>query len=114
MSARELDPMAALGHLLQWAGQYYDDASPAHVTDVLIVFAFMAGLSIASVDQARSAELFRRLVRQCPEAGRSAAALGMAIARISASCTPKNDAISPEWLCTRELSTPSVRSFGWN
>lgn len=72
---READTGAVLRCLTEWAGQFHDKFSPGQVTDVLVAFAFITGLSAGDVAPAASTALLRRLEEDMPSAGGHARAL---------------------------------------
>ncbi len=74
---RRVNPGAVFASLSEWAAQFHDDASPARVTDVLVAFAFVAGLSFAATGPAAAADFLCRVEEEMP----SASKLGRSVAR---------------------------------
>jgi hypothetical protein len=70
--SRQVDPGAVFTHLSEWAAQFHDDSSPARVTDVLLAFAFIAGLSFAAAGPAAAADLLCRVEEEMPSASKRA------------------------------------------
>lgn len=68
----ELDTGAVFALLKEWAAPFHDDSSPAQVTDVLVGFTFVVGLSLAVADPAIAAALLHRLEEEMPSASASA------------------------------------------
>ena len=66
------DPPTALTCLKGWAGRFYDDSSPAKVTDVLVVFAFVVGVEMASAHPDEAAALLQHVRVTMPSAGAEA------------------------------------------
>lgn len=72
---RQVDPGAVFIYLSEWAAQFHDDSSPARVTDVLVAFAFVAGLSFAAAGPAATAALLCRVEEEMPSASKRARSL---------------------------------------
>lgn len=68
----EVDPTAVFARLTEWTAQFHDEFSPARVTDVLVVFAFLVGLSLAATGPAFAEALLRQLEDKMPSASEHA------------------------------------------
>lgn len=76
---RQVDPGAVFRHVSEWAAQFHDDSSPARVTDVLVAFTFVAGVSFAAAGPATAAAFLRRVEEEMPSAGKLARSLARAL-----------------------------------
>jgi hypothetical protein len=76
---RDVDGGSVLTCLAEWAAQFYDDSSPARVTDVLVAFAFVAGLNFAAAGPATTAALLCGGEEERPSASRRARLLARAL-----------------------------------
>jgi hypothetical protein len=74
-----VDPGAVFTCLSEWAAQFHDDASPARVTDVLVAFTFVAGLSFAAAGPAAAADFLWRVEEEMPSASKLARSLAGAL-----------------------------------
>ena len=85
MTAREragspqVDPGAVFTYVSGWAAQFRDDSSPAQVTDVLVAFAFVAGVSFAAAGPVPAAAFLRRVEEDMPSASKLARSLARAL-----------------------------------
>jgi hypothetical protein len=70
-----VDPGTVFTYVSAWAAQFHDDASPARVTDVLVAFAFVAGVSFAAAGPEAAAAFLRRVKEEMPSAGKLAQSL---------------------------------------
>lgn len=70
-----VDTGAVFALLTEWAAQFHDDSSPAQVTDVLMVFAFVAGLNLALAGPEAAVAFLRWLEVEMPSAGQHARSL---------------------------------------
>ncbi|MEE8346420.1 MAG: hypothetical protein V3S20_03630 [Dehalococcoidia bacterium] len=75
----DVDTAAVLAYVKEWAAPFHDDFSPAQVTDVLVGFAFVMGMSLAMGNPAFAAALLRRLEEEMPSASESARATAQGI-----------------------------------
>ena len=75
----DVDTAAVLAHVKEWAAPFHDDSSPAQVTDVLVGFAFVMGISLALGNPIFAAALLRRLEEEMPTASASARATAQGI-----------------------------------
>ena len=76
---RRVGPGAVFIYLSEWAAQFHDDASPARVTDVLVAFTFVAGLSFAAAGPAATAALLHWVEEEMPSASKLARVLARAL-----------------------------------
>ncbi|TET53646.1 MAG: hypothetical protein E3J64_03240 [Anaerolineales bacterium] len=76
---RQVDPGAVFIYLSEWAAQFHDDSSPARVTDVLVAFAFVAGVSFAAAGPAATATLLCWVEEEMPSASKRARLLARAL-----------------------------------
>lgn len=76
---RQVNPGAVFTCLSEWAAQFHDDASPARVTDVLVAFTFVAGLSFAAAGPAAAADFLCRVEEEMPSASKLARSLAGAL-----------------------------------
>jgi hypothetical protein len=63
----------------EWAAQFHDDSSPARVTDVLVAFAFVAGVSFAAAGPATAGAFLCRVEEEMPSAAKLARSLARAL-----------------------------------
>lgn len=77
--SRHMDAGVVLPCLAEWAAKFYDDSSPARVTDVLVAFAFVAGVSFAAAGPADAAALLCRVEEEMPSASKRARLLARAL-----------------------------------
>jgi hypothetical protein len=71
--------MAMLAYLRQWVGEFCDDASPAQVTDVLVVFAFLVGLNVAAARPEYVETILRLMQEEIPSASQHARSMADAL-----------------------------------
>ncbi len=76
---RRVDPGTVFMYLSEWAAQFHDDASPARVTDVLVAFTFVAGLSFGAVGPAAAADFLCWVEEEMPSASKLAQSLARAL-----------------------------------
>ena len=76
---QQVDPGAVLTRLTEWAAQFHDDSSRARVTDVLVAFAFVAGLRFAATGPAVAAAFLCRVEEEMPSTGKRARLLARAL-----------------------------------
>ena len=76
---QQVDPGAVLTRLTEWAAQFHDDSSRARVTDVLVAFAFVAGLRFAAAGPAAAAAFLCRVEEEMPSTGKRARLLARAL-----------------------------------
>lgn len=75
----QVDPGAVFTCVSEWAAQFHDDSSPAKVTDVLVAFTFVAGVSFAAAGPAAAAAFLRRVEEEMPSASKLAQSLAQAL-----------------------------------
>lgn len=75
----QVDPGAVFTCVSEWAAQFHDDSSPAKVTDVLVAFTFVAGVSFAAAGPAAAAAFLRRVEEEMPSASKLAQSLARAL-----------------------------------
>jgi hypothetical protein len=63
----------------QWVAEFCDDASPAQVTDVLVVFAFLVGLNVAATRPQYIETIFRLMQEEIPSASQHARSIADAL-----------------------------------
>ena len=76
---RRADPTVVFTHLTGWAAKFHDDLSPAAVTDVLVVQAFIVGLHMATTNPAFAGALLSRIREEMPSAATNARMLAMSL-----------------------------------
>ncbi len=91
---QDVDPGALLAHVTGWADRFHDDSSPASVTDVLVAFAFVAGLRFAASGPAATDALLRRMEEEMPAVGMHARLLTSTLLDSPAWSTRENQSAS--------------------
>jgi hypothetical protein len=114
MEPPSLDPMAMLACLRQWVAEFCDDASPAQVTDILVVFAFLVGLNVAAARPEYVEQLLYLISEEIPSASQHARSLADALVELSFRSDPY-DVVAHEQLIPRgHLHRPGIPPFGDN
>jgi hypothetical protein len=75
----QVDPGAVFTCVSEWAAQFHDESSPAQVTDVLVAFAFVAGVSFAAAGPATAGAFLCRVEEEMPSASKLARLLARAL-----------------------------------
>ncbi len=84
-----------------WAGRFHDDSSPASVTDVLVAFAFIAGLRFAASGPAATDALLRRMEEEMPAVGEHARLLASTLLDSGPDRHERTKALTPAPVDTR-------------
>ncbi len=114
MEPPSLDPMAMLAYLREWVAEFCDDASPAQVTDVLVVFAFLVGLNVAAARPEYVERLLRLMWEEIPSASQHARSLADALVGLSLQSDPYGVMTHQRLIPRASLHRPRVPPFGHN
>jgi hypothetical protein len=76
------DLRAVLDGIRQWVDRHLEDTTPAQVTEVLAVSAFLVGLNMAWANPAQAAGLLRETAEQVPSVGDYTRTLADDLARV--------------------------------
>jgi hypothetical protein len=106
--------MAMLAYLREWVAEFCDDASPAQVTDILVVFAFLVGLNVASARPEYVERLLRLMREEIPSASQHARSLADALVGLSFQRKPDSVLTHQRLLPRASQPRPTVPPFGHN